>query len=446
MLFHDLNLHKNVLKALDDQGFTTPTTIQQKAFSVIMSGRDVVGLAQTGTGKTLAFLLPLLNMFKFAKQFEPRFVILVPTRELVTQIVEEIEKLTTYMNVRVCGVYGGVSINTQIDYILDGQDIIVATPGRFYDLALNGSLKLKAVQKVVIDEMDEMLNLGFRTQLKNILELLPPKRQTLLFSATMHEDVEYLIDEYFNNPEKIEAAAHGTPIEKIAQSNFQVPNFFTKVNLLIYLLEKQKEISKVLIFTKSRKIADRLFDLIDAHFTEQFGIIHSNKSQNYRFSSLRNFQNETHRGLIATDLVSRGLDISDVTHVINFDMPEEPTNYIHRIGRTGRADKDGIAISFVTPYDESYKIQIEELMKMQIPLTDTPSDLEISEVLLESEKPIIPGVNYMPEATIKHSKGAFHEKIDKNKKVNLGGSYKRSIKDKYKKRQTRGQKKGSSKI
>jgi ATP-dependent RNA helicase RhlE len=446
MLFHDLNLHKNVLKALDDQGFTTPTTIQQKAFSVIMSGRDVVGLAQTGTGKTLAFLLPLLNMFKFAKQFEPRFVILVPTRELVTQIVEEIEKLTTYMNVRVCGVYGGVSINTQIDYILDGQDFIVATPGRFYDLALNGSLKLKSIQKVVIDEMDEMLNLGFRTQLKNILELLPPKRQTLLFSATMHEDVEYLIDEYFNNPEKIEAAAHGTPIEKIAQSHFEVPNFFTKVNLLIYLLEKHKEISKVLIFTKSRKIADRLFDLIDAEFPEQFGIIHSNKSQNYRFSSLRNFQNETHRGLIATDLVSRGLDISDVTHVINFDMPEEPTNYIHRIGRTGRADKDGIAISFVTPYDESYKVQIEELMKMQIPLTETPSDLEISEVLLESEKPIIPGVNYMPEATIKHSKGAFHEKIDKNKKVNLGGSYKRSIKDKYKKRQTRGQKKGNSKI
>ena len=446
MLFHDLNLHKNVLKALDDQGFTTPTTIQQKAFSVIMSGRDVVGLAQTGTGKTLAFLLPLLNMFKFAKQFEPRFVILVPTRELVTQIVEEIEKLTIYMNVRVCGVYGGVSINTQIDYILDGQDFIVATPGRFYDLALNGSLKLKSIQKVVIDEMDEMLNLGFRTQLKNILELLPPKRQTLLFSATMHEDVEYLIDEYFNNPEKIEAAAHGTPIEKIAQSHFEVPNFFTKVNLLIYLLEKQKEISKVLIFTKSRKIADRLFDLIDPEFPEQFGIIHSNKSQNYRFSSLRNFQNETHRGLIATDLVSRGLDISDVTHVINFDMPEEPTNYIHRIGRTGRADKDGIAISFVTPYDESYKVQIEELMKMQIPLTETPSDLEISEVLLESEKPIIPGVNYMPEATIKHSKGAFHEKIDKNKKVNLGGSYKRSIKDKYKKRQTRGQKKGNSKI
>jgi ATP-dependent RNA helicase RhlE len=191
MLFHDLNLHKNILKALDDQGFTTPTTIQQKAFSVIMSGKDVVGLAQTGTGKTLAFLLPILNMYKFAKQYEPRCVILVPTRELVMQIVEEIEKLTTYMNVRVCGVYGGVSINTQIDIILDGQDIVVATPGRFYDLALNGSLKLKAVQKVIIDEMDEMLNLGFRTQLKNILELLPPKRQTLLFSATMHEDVEF---------------------------------------------------------------------------------------------------------------------------------------------------------------------------------------------------------------------------------------------------------------
>jgi ATP-dependent RNA helicase RhlE len=446
MLFHDLNLHKNILKALDDQGFTTPTTIQQKAFSVIMSGRDVVGLAQTGTGKTLAFLLPILNQFKFAKQFEPRTVILVPTRELVMQIVEEIEKLTTYMNVRVCGVYGGVSINTQIDIILDGQDIVVATPGRFYDLALNGSLKLKAVQKVVIDEMDEMLNLGFRTQLKNILELLPPKRQTLLFSATMHEDVEFLIDEYFNNPEKIEAAAHGTPIEKIKQSLYNVPNFHSKVNLLINLLENQKEISKVLVFTKSRKVADMLFEIVDANFPEQFGIIHSNKSQNYRFSALRNFQNETHRGLIATDLVSRGLDISDVTHVINFDMPEEPTNYIHRIGRTGRADKDGIAISFVTPFDEENKNNIEALMKMSIEVNELPASYEESDVLLESEKPVMPGVNYMPEATIKHSKGAFHEKIDKNKKVNLGGSYKRTIKDKYKKRKTRGQKKGNSKI
>jgi len=446
MLFHDLNLHKNILKALDDQGFTTPTTIQQKAFSVVMSGRDVVGLAQTGTGKTLAFLLPLLNMFKFAKQFEPRFVILVPTRELVMQIVEEIEKLTTYMNVRVCGVYGGVNINTQIETILDGQDFVVATPGRFYDLALNGSLKLKSVQKVVIDEMDEMLNLGFRTQLKNILELLPEKRQTLLFSATMHEDVEFLINEYFNNPEKIEAAAHGTPIEKIKQSMYQVPNFYSKVNLLINLLENHIEISKVLIFTKSRKVADMLFEIIDANFPEKFGIIHSNKSQNYRFSALRNFQNESHRGLIATDLVSRGLDISDVTHVINFDMPEEPTNYIHRIGRTGRADKEGIAISFVTPFDEEHKNAIEDLMKLSIVINQLPESYEESEILLESEKPVVPGVNYMPQATIKHSQGAFHEKIDKNKKVNLGGSYKRKMKDKYKKRKTRGQKNGNSKI
>ena len=440
MTFHDLNLNKHLLKSLDEQGFVTPTTIQQKAFSVIMSGRDVVGLAQTGTGKTLAFLLPLLNMYKFSKQFEPRMVILVPTRELVQQIVEEVEKLTTYMNVRVYGVYGGASINTQIDIILDGLDIVVATPGRFYDLALNGSLKLKAIQKVVIDEMDEMLNLGFRTQLKNILELLPAKRQTLLFSATMHEDVEILIDDYFNNPEKIEAAAHGTPIEKIKQSGYLVPNYYTKVNLLIHMLETRKEISKVLIFTKSRKIADMLFDTIAANFPEQFGIIHSNKSQNFRFSALKNFQDETYRGLIATDLVSRGLDISDVTHVINFDMPDEATNYIHRIGRTGRADKEGDAISFVTPFDEPYREQIEALMKMQIPLEELSAEVEVSETLLESEKPIIPGVNYLPQATIKHSRGAFHQKKDKNKKVNLGGSYKREVKAKYKKPKTRGQK------
>jgi ATP-dependent RNA helicase RhlE len=440
MTFQELNISKQLLKSLDEQNFISPTTIQQKAYNVIKSGRDVVGLAQTGTGKTLAFLLPLLDQLKFSKNIEPRIIILVPTRELVQQIVEETEKLTTYLNIRTLGVYGGANINTQIEYILNGVDVLVATPGRFYDLALNGSLKLKAIQKVVIDEMDEMLNLGFRTQLKNILELLPTKRQTLLFSATMHPDVEVLIDEYFNFPEKIEAAAHGTPIEKIKQSQYLVPNFHTKVNLLISLLENHKDISKVLVFTRSRKIADMLFEIIDSKFPENFGIIHSNKSQNFRFNALRNFQNETYRGLIATDLVSRGLDISDVTHVINFDMPEEATNYIHRIGRTGRADKEGDAISFVTPFDEELRNSIEELMKIEIPTIELPSSIEISEQLLESEKPIIPGVNYMPEATIKNSQGAFHDKKDKNKKVNLGGSYKRNIKTKYKKRKTRGQK------
>ena len=441
MTFSELNLSKQLLRAVDDLGFDQPTTIQSKAFSVIMSGKDVVGLAQTGTGKTLAFLLPLLNLLKYSNQIEPRIIILVPTRELVIQVVEEVEKLTTYMSVRVGGVYGGANINTQKSMLMEGLDILVATPGRMLDLSLNGSLKLKCIQKLVIDEMDEMLNLGFRTQLKNILDVMPEKRQNLLFSATMNEDVDLIIEDYFNSPQKIEAAAHGTPLEKIIQSGFNVPNFYTKVNLLIHLLESTSDMTKVLVFTGSKRLADLLHEIISEKFPEEFGIIHSNKSQNFRFNSLRQFQDGKHRGLIATDLVSRGLDISDVTHVVNFDMPDDSSNYIHRIGRTGRADKDGIAISFITKAEEKFQLQIEEMMKMKIPLVDLPLELVISEELIEQERPVIPGVNYASEATIKDSRGAFQEKKKKNTKVNLGGSYKIEIKKKYKKPKTRGQKK-----
>lgn len=440
MVFSDFNIGKQLVKAINDLGFDKPTTIQEKAFSVIKSGKDVVGLAQTGTGKTIAFLLPILELLKYSNQYEPRIIILVPTRELVEQVKEDVEKLTSYMNVRVAAVYGGTNINTQKAALLAGVDIVVATPGRIYDLAISGSFKLKSIQKVVIDEMDEMLNLGFRTQLKNILDLLPAKRQNLLFSATMDEDVELIINDYFNDPIKIEAAPHGTPVEKIRQTLYNVPNFHTKVNLLTHLFKTDTSFEKVLIFTSSKSLADRLHEIISESFPGEFGIIHSNKSQNFRFNSLRHFQEGLNKGLVATDLVSRGLDISDVSHVINFDMPEDSSNYIHRIGRTGRAEKNGEAISFVTEKELEMLESVENLMDVKIEVVDFPEDVEVSEVLLESEKPIIPGVNYSPEATIKESKGAFHDKKKKNKKVNLGGSYKIEIKKKYKKPKTRGQK------
>lgn len=433
--FHDLNLSKQLLKALDEQGLSTPTTIQSKSFSVIMSGRDVVGIAQTGTGKTLAFLLPTLNMLKYSNQTDPRVVILVPTRELVLQVVEEIEKLTTYVSIRTLGIFGGANINTQIDQIMSGVDIIVATPGRFYDVILNGTLKTKTIQKLIIDEMDEMLNLGFRVQLKNILEVIPEKRQNLLFSATLDEEVESIIDDYFNTPERVEAAAPGTPVEKIRQSAFKIPNFLSKVNLIKHLFEKDDTMNKVLVFTKSRKVADLLFDSINEYFPEDIGVIHSNKSQNYRFNSLKNFQDNKHRILIATDLVSRGLDISDVSHVINFDIPEDPTHYIHRIGRTGRADKEGIAISFISDLDVDLYVKIETTINSTISDTTIPEEVEITPTLLEFEKPEVPGVNYLAKATLKNSQGAFHEKKEKNKKKNLGSKWKREqMKNKGKKK------------
>ena len=217
MTFHDLNLNTPLLNALDDLKLSTPTPIQEQAFSTIMSGKDVVGIAQTGTGKTFAYILPILRMLKFSTQKNPRVLVMVPTRELVVQVAEEFEKAAAYMNVRISGVYGGTNINTQHQDLLQGQDIVVATPGRLYDLVLRRALQLKSIQKLVIDEVDVMLDLGFRFQINNILELLPENRQNIMFSATMTEAVEELIDANFKAPEKISVAVSGTPLENIEQ-------------------------------------------------------------------------------------------------------------------------------------------------------------------------------------------------------------------------------------
>jgi superfamily II DNA/RNA helicase len=236
LVFEDLNLNTPLLNALSDLGLTEPTLIQQKVFSVVMSGRDVVGIAQTGTGKTFAYLLPILRQMSFSKQKEPRVLVVVPTRELVVQLVGEVKKLTTYINVRVEGVYGGTNINTQKLLVMNGVDILIATPGRLVHLAMSGYLNLKYVKQFVIDEMDEMLSLGFRAQLTSILDLLPTRRQSLLFSATMSEDVDDLIKTFFQGPVLVEAVRAGTPLERIQQQMYMVPNFYTKLNLLEHIL------------------------------------------------------------------------------------------------------------------------------------------------------------------------------------------------------------------
>lgn len=440
--FDDLNLNKSLLKALDDLGLQYPTTIQHKIFSVIMSGRDVCGIAQTGTGKTFAYLLPSLRLWNFSKDKQPQILILVPTRELVMQVAEEVKKLSAYMSVDVVGVYGGVNMKPQALAIENGCDVVVATPGRLLDLVLDGSLKLKSIKRLVIDEMDEMLNLGFRVQLTRILDLLPPRRQNLMFSATITDEVEKLIDDYFANPERVEAAPAGTPLENISQSVYHVPNFYTKVNLLRLLLDNNEDMSRVLVFVATKSLADQLYDELETAFADGMGVMHSNKSQNYRFNTVNKFQSGEYRFIIATDIIARGLDIAEVSHVINFDVPEQPEAYIHRIGRTGRADKKGIAISFVTEKEQEIFGQIEALMNYKVPVQQLPEGLEISEVLTDDEKPKV----RMKEVLIKlpdvwESKGAFHEKLAKNKKVNIKISHKDKMMQKYGKPKTRGAKK-----
>ena len=437
--FQDLNLSNQLQYAIDDLGFSQPTQIQEKAFPVILSGKDMVGIAQTGTGKTFAYVLPLLRNLKFSKQANPRILVLVPTRELVLQIVEEIEKIASYMTVRVLGVYGGTNINTQKQAIVQGVDIIVATPGRLYDLALSRALKLKSIQKLVIDEVDIMLDLGFRFQLINIFEILPQRRQNIMFSATMTEDVDALINDYFLKPIHVSVAVSGTRLENISQQSYDVKNFYTKVNLLAHLLKDKETYKKVLVFVSNKKSADRLFEVIDEQFNSEVCVIHSNKTQNYRIRSIKQFDKGDNRILIATDVMARGLDLEEISHVINFDTPLFPENYIHRIGRTGRAEHEGKTILFSTEKEQEAKKAIEALMSYKIPVLDFPLEVEISQQLTPEERPKIVERNNPSKS--KNTAGAsFHEKSKKNSKTNQGGSYRREIAKKYKKPKTRGDK------
>lgn len=420
MTFEELNLNKPLLNALEYLGYTTPTTIQQKVFSVVMSGKDVCGIAQTGTGKTFAYLLPSLRQYQFSKDKTPQILIIVPTRELVVQVVEAVQKLTTYMNVVTVGVYGGVNIKSQILELKDGVDILVATPGRLIDLLTSGFIKTKSLKKLIIDEVDEMLNLGFRPQLKNILDLLPVRRQNLLFSATITDEVEQLIQTYFNEPIRVEAAPAGSPLENISQTLYYVPNFNTKVNLLEMLLAEDESMSKVLIFAATKELSDQLYDKISKKYGEKVGVIHSNKAQNNRFDTVKAFKNGSCTRLIATDIIARGIDIAEVSHVINFDVPEVPENYVHRIGRTGRVDKKGISITFVTEKEKEQLEAIEAVMKYKIPELDLPENLTISDKLTEAEMPQVQMKYVLVKAPKKDAVGpAFHEKAEKNQKVNV---------------------------
>ena len=423
--FHDLDLPKSLQKALDELGFENPTPIQVKSMPVILSGRDMMGIAQTGTGKTFAYLLPVLKQWKFAPTDTPRVVVIVPTRELVVQVVEEVEKLTKYMSVRALGVYGGTNINTQKNLVYQGVDILVGTPGRLMDLALDNVVRFDNLQKLIIDEFDEILNLGFRFQVTSILSMMKQKRQNILFSATMTDDVDEMLDEFFDFPEEVSLAASGTPLEKIQQLGYRVPNFLTKINVLKRLLEVDENMSRILVFVNNKKTADILMEQLEEAFPEQFGVIHSNKSQNYRLNTMATFQEGNLRGIVTTDVMARGLDISDVTHVINMEFPEVEEQYIHRIGRTGRADKTGIAISFITPKEEELLIETELLMEKEIEMLPMPEDIEVAERLLEFEKDK-KKIKFLLKKPKLEGGAAYHDKKDKNKKVNLGGPGKRN--------------------
>lgn len=414
MTFGELNISKQILMALEEAGFEQPTSVQEEAFPVIRSGKDVIGIAQTGTGKTLAYLIPLLMKLHYAQGRYPRALVIVPTRELVVQVCESVELLAEYMDIRCLGIYGGTNIRTQQEAVYEGVDLLVATPGRFMDIYMNGIIRTQQLKTVVVDEADRLMDLGFMPQLKSILDVVPEKHQTLLFSATFSETVARMAEDFLVDPVRIEVARQATPVEFITQIRYNVPNIMTKVNLLKLLLSDKEQFNRVLVFAESKKNADRIVDKLADFWKDELSVIHSNKAQNSRLNALKAFKEGRTRIMIATDVAARGIDVQDISHVINFDVPSLAEEYVHRIGRTARAGKEGIAISFVSEKEEPRFDAIEQLIDQKVGIEELPVKLEVSNILLDEEK--VQTSNIVYQRGKPQGGGAFHARSAKNSK------------------------------
>lgn len=413
--FEDFELNKQLLNAVTEAGYTQPTPIQQKAIPVILQGHDVLGIAQTGTGKTAAYLLPILMKIKYAQGMHPRCLILAPTRELAMQIDEAITELAKYTDIRHTAIYGGLGPKPQIERIKNGLDILVATPGRFMDLYLNGTIITKQLNYLILDEADKMMDMGFMPQIRKILEVIPRKRKNLLFSATFPEKVERLSAEFLEAPMRIEVTQQATAAETVKQSLYEVPNFITKLNLLANLLQNE-EIKRAIVFTRTKTVADNVFKFLGRKIVgkDDVRVIHANKGQNTRINSIEAFREGNVRILVATDVAARGIDVQAVSHVINFDVPIIYEDYVHRIGRTGRAYNHGEAITFMT-IAEAYHIEkIEKIIRYEIPRMPIPSAVFITETPFDEQQEMLREIDNQRKKEDPTFQGAFHEKKRKN--------------------------------
>lgn len=411
-LFEDFKLNRQLLNAVEELGFTTPTEIQRKCIPLIHGGQDVIGIAQTGTGKTAAYMLPVLMKIKYAKENDPRAVVLAPTKELVIQLTEHAKKFALYTDIRILAVYGGVGLKAQAEEIKKGVDIIIGTPGRFMELYLKNHLPVKKITTLVLDEADRMMDMGFMPQLRSVLEVIPTKRQNLLFSATFHQRVEKLSEEFLEFPIKVEASPQATPSIQVTHSQFKVPNIKTKINLLEFLL-KNKELSRVMIFSRTKENANSIYKFIDRKGLGHARVIHSNKAQNARINAMNEFRNGELRILVTTDVTARGIDISNVSHVINFDVPFLYEDYVHRIGRTGRADSIGEAYTFVNEAEEYHIEKIQKLIRGNIPVLPLPKEVEVAKTPFTEKQDMLRELDKQKRKEDPDFKGAFHEKKSK---------------------------------
>jgi ATP-dependent RNA helicase RhlE len=428
--FEELKIAKSILKSLDDIGFKEPTPIQQEAIPKINSGVNVVGVAQTGTGKTAAYLLPLLSKLQKPEGTDPRAIVLVPTRELSIQVGEDVAELTALSELRHAAVFGGIGWTKHAELVVPGIDLLVATPGRLMDLYQAGALSFKKVKYLVIDEADRMLDMGFLPQLRKLFEVLPPKRQNLLFSATFSEEVEKLVSEFLDFYEKLEVSPSATTVLEVSQISYKVPNYRTKLNLVKHLLADEINFSRIIIFVKTKEHADEVFKVIQRKVEGEKRILHSNKGQNTRINAIQAFKNGEVRILITTDVSARGLDASLVSHVINFDVPTDYESYVHRIGRTARAGNKGDAITLVGPEEEWHWKKIETLIRMEVPLQELPPEVYVIDTEYEERQLQLREIDRQRKIDDPNFQGAFHSRKKKD-------SSKRSYEDKFTKTKPR---------
>ena len=415
--FEDFKFNRQLLNAIDDAGYAEPTPVQQKAIPPILNGQDVMGIAQTGTGKTAAYALPIIMRLKYAQGENPRALIVAPTRELAMQIEENVKTFAKYTDLRVVTLYGGLGPKTQIEQVNKGVDIVVATPGRFMDIYLAGHLVMKQLQVLVLDEADKMMDMGFMPQINRILEVVPRKRQNLLFSATMSDKIHQLSANFLEFPTVIEVTPQATPAQTVDQRLYYVPNVKTKINLLKYLLDNTDEIKKLMLFCKTRTVAEDVYKFLIRKYNEQeVRVLHANKGQNTRINSMNAFKNDEVKILVSTDVAARGIDVNDVSHVINFDVPFVTEDYVHRIGRTGRALQLGEAITFCTPAEEYYLRKIEKLIRQSIPVFDVPTDVFIEQTAFEERQEQAREIDEQKRKEDPEFKGAFHEKKTLNQR------------------------------
>ena len=374
MSFTALGVAEPILRALAAENYTHPTPIQARAIPALLAGRDLLGIAQTGTGKTAAFGLPLLQKLSIGhvppKPRETKALILAPTRELAVQIEQSLRTYGRFLNLKRAVILGGVSQNAQVNALKHGVDILVATPGRLLDLVQQKHVRLDAVQVLIVDEADRMLDMGFIRDVRKIVAYLPRERQSMLFSATMPDDIVKLVGDMMKNPERIEVAPQGRTADRVEQFLYHVP--MAQKRLLLVELLKDLALNRVIVFTRTKHGANKVAEHLSKNKIEA-DAIHGNKSQNARQRALEAFRSGKIRVLVATDIAARGIDIDDISHVVNFELPNEPESYVHRIGRTARAGGAGIAISFCDPSEKGYLRDIERLIR--VPITVRAHDL-----------------------------------------------------------------------